>query len=92
MFEIIEEVPAPDPNRVAEIDAALAEVRAELLRAIAKFPPFNSAHEGYAVLAEEVDELWDDVKRDFAQGQRAEAVQVAAMAVRFVTDLGGKSA
>ena len=35
----------------------LDDVAAELNRAL-KWPPFNSAHEGYAILAEEVDELW----------------------------------
>lgn len=75
------------PQREALIDQALAAVRAELIRAVTKWPPFNSAHEGYAVLREEVDELWDDVKRDFPQGAREEAVQVAAMAVRFVMDV-----
>jgi hypothetical protein len=62
----------------------------ELDRAMA-WPPMNSAHEGYAVLVEEVDELWDHVK--VKQGQRNipemtyEAVQVAAMALRFIIDV-----
>jgi hypothetical protein len=53
------------------------------------FPPFNSAHEGYAIILEEKDELWDEVKRskrDFAK-MRAEAIQVAAMALRMVEDV-----
>lgn len=67
-----------------------AEVDAELARA-AKWPAMNSAHEGYGVLMEEVDELWDHVKtrqknRDLA-AMRAEAVQVAAMALRFAHDI-----
>lgn len=55
------------------------------------WPAMNSAHEGYAVLAEEVDELWDHVK--VKQGERDipemtyEAVQVAAMALRFIVDV-----
>lgn len=62
----------------------------ELDRAMA-WPPMNSAHEGYAVLAEEVDELWDHVKvkqgnRDIAE-MTYEAVQVAAMALRFIIDV-----
>jgi len=63
---------------------------AELKRAL-RWPPMNSAHEGYAVLAEEVDELWDHVK--VKQGERNipemtyEAVQVAAMALRFIVDV-----
>lgn len=86
----------PTVTRLADIDdpsiVALLEIDAEAQRASAKFPPFNSAHEGYAVLLEEVDELWQHVKvkqgrRDCA-AMRAEAIQVAAMALRFVVDLG----
>lgn len=63
----------------------------ELSAAMRKFPPFNSAHEGFSVLKEEVDELWDEVKakqgaRDLAK-MRKEAIQVAAMAMRFVIDV-----
>ncbi|WP_128000368.1 hypothetical protein [Piscinibacter defluvii] len=75
------------PERVAALDAALAQVRAEVLRAIERYPAFNSSHEGYAVIAEELDELWDDVKRNFPQGAREEAIQVAAMGVRFIMDV-----
>lgn len=59
----------------------------ELAEAQAKFPPFNSAHEGYAVLKEEVDELWQEVKHGSRHRQREEATQVAAMAVRFLIDV-----
>jgi len=68
------------------------EVLQELARARAKHPnPFHSSHEGYAVLREEVDELWDEVKnqteeRSYAR-MRAEAIQIAAMALRFVQDV-----
>ncbi len=61
------------------------------LKSAQVWPAMNSAHEGYAVLAEEVDELWDHVK--VRQGQRDvhemayEAVQVAAMALRFIIDV-----
>ena len=70
-------------------DVALEAVQ-ELARASVKFPPFNSAHEGFAVLKEEVDELWDEVKRrpvpERQERLRAEARQVAAMALRFMMD------
>lgn len=67
------------------------EVVEELRKAINKFGKFNSAHEGFAVLNEEVDELWDHVKtnqskRDI-QAMRKEAVQIAAMAIRFAVDI-----
>jgi len=69
-----------------ELDAALALVRAEYIQASAKFGPFNSTHEGYAVIAEELDELWDDVKSNNRKGAVREAVQVAAMGIRFIVD------
>jgi hypothetical protein len=59
----------------------------EVERASSKYPSFNSPHEGYAVLLEEVDELWDEVKADNIDLACAEAIQVAAMAIRFVVDL-----
>lgn len=72
-------------------DEVLEAIRNEYLRAIEKFPPFNSAHEGYAVILEEMDELKEHVwmnakKRDVAAMQK-EAIQVAAMALRFATDV-----
>lgn len=48
---------------------------------------FRSAHEGYAILKEEVDELWDAVRADDLDHAAMEAVQVAAMAIRFICDL-----
>lgn len=61
----------------------------ELALAIEKFPSFNSAHEGYAVIKEEVDELWELVKANKGRSVQAEreALQIAAMALRFVLDL-----
>ena len=55
------------------------------------WPAMNSAHEAYAVLLEEVDELWDHVKtnqkrRDIPAMQK-EAIQVAAMAIRFALEV-----
>lgn len=75
-----------DRPRLSEADRLLTEVAAELARAEAKFTPFNSAHEGYAVILEEVEELWLDVrtKGTSLEKMRAEAVQIAAMGVRFM--------
>jgi NTP pyrophosphatase (non-canonical NTP hydrolase) len=64
-------------------------ISTELKDAEEKFPKFNSYHEGYAVLQEEVDELWDEIKSKNStnQSMMSEAVQVAAMAIRFIKDL-----
>lgn len=69
----------------------LKAVSAEVDRARTLYPKFNSIHEGYAVLLEEVDELWDLIRASKLivadRHMRDEAIQVAAMAVRFVEDL-----
>ena len=69
------------------IDAVVQECESASLR----YPPFNSAHEGYAVLLEEIDELWDEVKKSPKKrnpvAMREEAVQVAAIALRFLIDV-----
>lgn len=73
------------------VPGILWDVEQELYRARVKFKRQNSAHEGYAVLLEEVDELWEEVKRKqvdrSTQAMRKEAIQVAAMAIRFVLDV-----
>jgi NTP pyrophosphatase (non-canonical NTP hydrolase) len=67
------------------------EFMAEYYRAREKFAPFNSAHEGYAVIKEELDELWDAIKKKQHQQNpelmRKEAIQVGAMALAFILDL-----
>lgn len=97
---------------VCDENQPLVAAAEELARAEAKFAGFNSAYEGYAVILEEVDELWDVVKlnpkkivpdvdldvvdvnnpdeikawQDQTRKKmlRDEAVQVAAMGMRFV--------
>ena len=79
-------------SRIMSLETACAEVAREVQRAEAKYPPFNSTHEGYAVIAEELDELWDAVKGNDRNQARHEAVHVAAMAVRFLRDIAEKGA
>lgn len=68
------------------------EVLNEVLRAKSMFPnDFINQHEGYAVCLEEVDELWEEVKKNQRNydlsAQRKEAIQAAAMFIRFATEL-----
>ncbi len=69
----------------------LDEIYEEYLRASGRYDPFHSAHEGYAVILEELDELKAEVFKKFqvrnTVRMREEAIQVAAMAVRFVKDI-----
>ena len=74
------------------IDGILAGVRKELARALTKHPTgFHSGHEGWAVILEEVQELFDEVKIDKGGDVSGckEAIQVAAMGVRYVLDVCG---
>jgi hypothetical protein len=69
---------------------AIRDIWREFQKARERFAAFNSAHEGYAVLAEEVDELWDLVKGkrnpENAALMRKEAIQVGAMALAFIVE------
>lgn len=63
-------------------------IRDELTAARRAYPrTWLSLEEGTAILSEEVDELWDEVRFNHIGLARAEAVQVGAMAVRFISDL-----
>jgi hypothetical protein len=74
------------PSRVERI---LREVEIELGRACRKFAAMHSPHEGVSVIHEEFRELRDHVYGDTGRGREAreEAIQLAAMAVRYVIDL-----
>ena len=67
---------------------ALNAVADELQRARAKFGPMASTHEAYAVIKEEFDEFWEELRKknpDFSN-MRDELIQVAAMAIRAAVD------
>jgi hypothetical protein len=72
---------------------ALQEVMTELYGARLKFSNMSSAHEGYAVILEELDELWEEVRkrpeRRLGRAMRDECRQIAAMAVRMMSDVCG---
>ena len=68
------------------------QVYIEYGKAEKKFGAFQTYHEGYAVILEELDELWDEIKAQehSKENMRGEAIQVATMAVRFIHDLLGE--
>ncbi len=66
---------------------AFSKIRKELLRAQTKPCSYSSAHEGYAVILEGLDKLWDEVKHNRTTLYEVEAVQVAATAIQFLIDV-----
>jgi hypothetical protein len=58
----------------------------ELDRANKMYGPFISPHEGWAIMKEEMDELWDEIKNKQPDKtrMREEALQVGAMAIKFI--------
>ena len=74
----------------SNMERAFDLVKKEYLRvaAMCSVEKFNSTHEAYAVLKEEVDELWDEVKSNVNEkDMETEAIQVATVAIRFIAEL-----
>lgn len=79
----------PDPRLVARIDAVLEETKIVLVKSMTKHASMHSPHEGSSVIREEFEELWEHVMADTGRtpAARKEALQVAAMGVRYALDL-----
>jgi hypothetical protein len=75
--------------RKRRTEAIVELVLGELAIAEIKHPAgFHSLHEAYAVLKEEVDELWYEIKKQKPNHATVnkEACQVAAMAIRTILE------
>jgi hypothetical protein len=70
---------------------AMSAIVNEYYKAANRFGPFHSAHEGIAVIKEELDELWDEIKKNpesrSPEKMLEEAAQLGAMAKRFIVDI-----
>jgi hypothetical protein len=80
-----------DASRSQSVDVFLDLVQTEIQRARAKHPtPIHSIAEGYAVILEELDEFWDEVRRQHGARDKdamlKELVQIAAMCMRTAED------
>lgn len=90
-LDALDEVALLRREAIQVLSPEAIEALEEVNSARVNWPSFNSAHEAFAVLAEEVDELWDHVRvnqqRRDLPSMRREAVQVAAMALRFAGEV-----
>lgn len=70
-------------------DRSIELVIREYQRANEIHGPFKSLHEGYAIMLEEFDELWDEIKKrnPDMNAIQEEVVQIGAMALRFLVDI-----
>lgn len=72
-----------------KVNEACMLVVKEVERATEKHGPIRSSHEGVALIQEEMNELWAAIgtakRRD--ESMKTEAIQVSAMAMRFLIDL-----
>lgn len=74
-----------------DLDNILEDIKKEFKFATEHWNDFGSLHEAYAIVLEEMDELWDEVKRSQKDPERLsyvkeEAIQVATMAIRLIHD------
>ena len=77
-------------NLEVRVDAALKEVRKELIEVRRDFPAFRSAHEGVAIIEEEFLEFRDAAywpHKEETGDEDTEATQLAAMACRYLVDV-----
>lgn len=81
-------------EKANNIRSIAGEVLDEVMRATSMYQPLNSPHEAHSVIQEEFEEFWDEVKaynlrkgRDTRPRMREELIQLAAMAIRAVTDV-----
>ena len=61
----------------------------ELESARERYPNMATCHDGYGIILEELDELWDIIKskEQSREMMAGEAIQVGAMAARFLADV-----
>lgn len=83
-------------TEMTPIERATYLVIDEVMRAKRKHPgDFPSHHEAYAVILEELDEYWEEVKKGGSISRSPLAlemglIQTAAMCVRAISELCGK--
>lgn len=87
---LVDQLSEDHPKEMKEqIDHILQEMKLEYLEARITHKGLHSYHEGYAVLKEEIEELWEEIKKREPNNDKLfkEAIQVGAMALAFIFEL-----
>ena len=91
--EVKEEIEQENKNSKLNFisDELAVDIDIELSRAKEKFNSFNSFHEGYAIIKEELEEYWEEVKAwpkaHNHKKMKKELIQTAAMCIRTIQDM-----
>ena len=73
-----------------DLEDAVTEIVEEYITSTKNFGMFRSAHEGLAIIQEEFEEFKEAVfwpHKEHTGDARQEAIQLAAMALRFLVDI-----
>lgn len=78
-----------DPPTVATVEVVTNLVAAEVHRSFELHGcPLWGRHEAYAIIKEEVDEMWEEVKKDGESKDLAiELIQIAAICIRYLSTM-----
>lgn len=83
-----------DMNKSVNLNYLFEELKAECDFISTKYDPmFNSFHEAYGVIKEELDEFWECVKDNKTEGMKEELIQIAATALcsAYLCDTGSNN-
>ena len=70
------------------VDSILMRFKQEFIKSSNKESPlFNSPHEGYGVILEELDKMWDNIKGDHFNHSALECIRVGAMALKYIVSV-----
>lgn len=78
-------------SRITNIGKAIRLIIPEYNQIICKNPPLQNTYEGWAMLLQATEQLWDEVKKDknlhANEQMRKQAILVGATTMRFIIDL-----
>jgi hypothetical protein len=87
-----QEARGEEGGHMKDFQQVYGDIHSELIRSMKLYEcEFNSLHEAYAVILEEVDELWANTRKKrkdrSATAIHDELIQIAAMAVKAIASM-----